>query len=82
MVDLFAKLAKPRLIDLLKLKVRHVYETTPGTVNSGLSVDGCEVPPSPENPCVPLPAMVVMVPPDTLRIRSLLYLWAGMPGRS
>ena len=43
MVDLFAKLAKPRLIGLLKLKVRHVYETTPGTVNSGLSVDGCEV---------------------------------------
>jgi hypothetical protein len=29
-VDLFAKVAKPRLIDLLKLKVRHVYETIPG----------------------------------------------------
>jgi hypothetical protein len=43
MVDLFAKLAKPRLMDLLKLKVRHVYETTPGNSNSKLVVDGCEV---------------------------------------
>jgi hypothetical protein len=43
MVDLFAKLAKPRLMDLLKLKVRHVYETTPGDSNSKLLVDGCEV---------------------------------------
>jgi hypothetical protein len=29
-VNLFAKVAKPRLMDLLKLRVRHVYETTPG----------------------------------------------------
>jgi len=43
MVDLFAKLAKLRLMDLLKLKVRHVYETTPGNSNSKLVVDDCEV---------------------------------------
>jgi hypothetical protein len=43
MVDHFANLAKPRLMDLLKLKVRHVYETTPGNANSKLVVDGCEV---------------------------------------
>ena len=42
-VDLFAKAAKPRLMDLLKLKVRHVYETTPGDANSKLVIDGCEV---------------------------------------
>jgi hypothetical protein len=39
MVDLFARVAKPRLMDLLKLKVRHVYETTPGDVNSKLVID-------------------------------------------
>jgi hypothetical protein len=43
MVDHFAKLAKPRLMDLLRLKVRHVYETTPGNANSKLVIDGCEV---------------------------------------
>src|ERR1700680_501366 len=43
MVDHFAKLAKPRLMDLLRLKVRHVYETTPGNVNSKFVIDGCEV---------------------------------------
>jgi hypothetical protein len=43
MVDLFAKLAQPRLMELLKLKVRHVYETTPGNANSKLVVDGSEV---------------------------------------
>jgi hypothetical protein len=43
MVDLFAKLAQPRLMELLKLKVRHVYETTPGNANSKLVVDGHEV---------------------------------------
>jgi hypothetical protein len=42
-VDLFAKVAKPRLMDLLKLKVRHVYETTPGDANSKIVIDGCEV---------------------------------------
>jgi hypothetical protein len=43
MVDSFAKAAKPRLIDLLKLKVRHVYETTSGNENSKIVIDGCEV---------------------------------------
>ena len=42
-VDLFAKVAKPRLMDLLKLKVRHVYETTPGNAESKIVIDGCEV---------------------------------------
>jgi hypothetical protein len=42
-VDLFAKVAKPRLMDLLKLKIRHVFETTPGDANSEILVDGCEV---------------------------------------
>ncbi|MEO5951628.1 MAG: hypothetical protein ABIQ44_04080 [Chloroflexia bacterium] len=36
-------MAKPRLMDLLKLKIRHVYETTPGHPNSKLLVDGIEV---------------------------------------
>jgi hypothetical protein len=43
LVDLFAKLAQPRLMELLKLKVRHVYEITPGNANSRLMVDGHEV---------------------------------------
>jgi hypothetical protein len=43
MVDLFARLAQPRLMDLLRLKVRHVYETTPGNANSKLVIDGHEV---------------------------------------
>jgi hypothetical protein len=42
-VDLFAKAAKPRLMDLLKLKIRHVYETTPGDVNSTIVIDGNEM---------------------------------------
>ena len=42
-VDLFAKIAKPRLMDLLKLKVRHVYETTPGDANSTIEIDGNEI---------------------------------------
>lgn len=42
-VDLFAKAAKPRLMDLLKLKIRHIYETTPGDANSKIVIDGCEV---------------------------------------
>lgn len=37
------KAAKPRLIELLKLKVRHIYETTPGAANSKLVVDGREI---------------------------------------
>jgi hypothetical protein len=43
MVDLFAKLAQSRLMELLRLKVRHVYETTPGNANSKLVIDGHEV---------------------------------------
>jgi hypothetical protein len=43
MVDHFAKSAKPRLLDLLKLKIRHVYETTPGNSGSTLVIDGREV---------------------------------------
>ena len=33
-VEQFAKLAKPRLMDLLKLKAEHIYDATPGSVNS------------------------------------------------
>jgi hypothetical protein len=42
-VDLFAKAAKPRLMDLLKLKIRHVYETTPGGAESTIVIDGNEI---------------------------------------
>jgi hypothetical protein len=42
-VDSFAKAAKPRLMDLLKLKVRHFYETTPGDANSTIVIDGDEI---------------------------------------
>jgi len=42
-VDFFTKVAKPRLIDLLKLKVRHIYETTPGNAGSTLVIDGSEI---------------------------------------
>jgi len=42
-VDLFAKVAMPRLMDLLRLKIRHVYETTPGDANSKIVIDGCDV---------------------------------------
>jgi hypothetical protein len=43
MVDHIAKVAKPRLIELLKLKVRHDFEATPGNARSKLLVDGTEV---------------------------------------
>ena len=43
MVDHFARAAKPRLTELLKLRARHVHETTPGAAKSKLVVDGCEV---------------------------------------
>ena len=43
MVDHIAKIAKPRLMDLLKLKVRHFYEPAPGNANSKIIVDGCTV---------------------------------------
>jgi hypothetical protein len=42
-VDLFAKARKPRLMDLLKLKIRHVYETTPGNASSKIVIDGNEI---------------------------------------
>ena len=43
MVDQIVASAKPRLVDLLKLKIRHIYEMTPGVANSRLVVEGCEV---------------------------------------
>jgi hypothetical protein len=43
MVELFAKLAQPRLMELLRLKARHVYETTPGNANSKLRIEGSEI---------------------------------------
>jgi len=42
-VHLFATLAQPRLMELLRLKARHVYEITPGNAGSKLVVDGHEV---------------------------------------
>jgi hypothetical protein len=43
MVDQFATLAKPRLMELLKLKVRHVYDPTPGNANSAVGGDEYKV---------------------------------------
>jgi hypothetical protein len=43
MVDHIAKVTQPRLMDLLKMKVRHVYEKTPGNASSKLAIDGSEV---------------------------------------
>jgi hypothetical protein len=43
-VDRFAALAAPRLANLLRLKsVRHVYESTPGELNSKVIENGHEV---------------------------------------
>jgi hypothetical protein len=42
-VDQFARSAKPRLMDLLKLKVQHVYDPTPGGLHSKSIVEGCTV---------------------------------------
>ena len=42
-MDLFAKAAVPRLLDLLKLKIRHIYEATPGTAESTIVIDGNEI---------------------------------------
>jgi hypothetical protein len=42
-VELFAKVVKPGLMDLLKLKIRHVYETTAGDTKSKIVIDGSEV---------------------------------------
>ena len=42
-VDRFAKLAQPRLTSLLRLRsVRHVYDPTPGALNSRVAEDGNE----------------------------------------
>ena len=34
MVDHFARIAKPRFLQLLRLKVPHIYDNTPGDLNS------------------------------------------------
>jgi hypothetical protein len=39
MVDHFARIAKPRLLDLLKLKVPHIYDGTPGDASSKSTVE-------------------------------------------
>jgi hypothetical protein len=43
MVNQFAKLAEPRLVELLRIRVRHVFEMTPGRANSSLVVEGIPV---------------------------------------
>lgn len=44
MVDVFAALAKPRIVSLLRLQgAKRVYEPTPGALNSKIEVDGREV---------------------------------------
>lgn len=43
MVDLVAASAKPRLLELLRLKVRHIFELTPGAAKSKLVVEGSAV---------------------------------------
>lgn len=42
-VDHVAQLAKPRLMDLLKLKAVHIYDPTPGNANSTVVVEDCEI---------------------------------------
>ncbi len=39
-VDEFARLAKPRLRELLKLKIRHIHELTAGTGGETLTIEG------------------------------------------
>lgn len=44
LADLFAKVAKPRLLDLLKLKsVEHVYDPTPGRAPASFLYQGREI---------------------------------------
>lgn len=44
MADLFAKLAKPRLMDLLRLRsVEHVYDPTPGRAPAKFVHQGAEI---------------------------------------
>jgi hypothetical protein len=42
-VDQFARLAKPRLSELLKLNVQHIYDWTPGDTKSTFVTDYSEV---------------------------------------
>jgi hypothetical protein len=43
MVDLFAQLAQPRLMELLKLKVQHVYDPAPGRPPARFLAEGREI---------------------------------------
>ena len=43
MVDLFARKAKPRLLELLKVKVPHIFDDSPGRDNSTFVTDYGEV---------------------------------------
>jgi len=44
MVDLFARLAKPRLMELLRLKgVRHVFDPAMGRASGKFLEEGCEI---------------------------------------
>ena len=42
-VDRFARVAKPRFIELLRLKVPHVYDSTPGHPNSTSLVQNAQI---------------------------------------
>ena len=42
-VDHLARLAKPRLMDLLKLKVEHIYDPAPGNASSTIILEGYEI---------------------------------------
>jgi hypothetical protein len=43
MVDRFALIARPRLVELLRLKAEHVYDNTPGAANSTSFAGATEV---------------------------------------
>jgi hypothetical protein len=43
MVDLFAELAQPRLLELLKLKVPHVYDPAPGRPPARVLAEGHDI---------------------------------------
>src|SRR4051812_15034180 len=42
-VDQFARLAKPRLSELLKLSVQHIYDWTPGDTKSMFVTDNSKI---------------------------------------
>ena len=44
LVEHLAQFAKPRLMDLLKLKVEHVYDPTPGNIGDGWKMVRTEQP--------------------------------------